>query len=262
MGKIFTNRLAGLLGLAILITTIASCTTREVVEVAQAIRNTAPAPDEPSYDGPYSQYSDAHAVLIATKTKTTAAGVVLNFGTATAVFFAQPGDADFVDAGVVAVEGAELDIMPNNSYTYTDFAKTSTIFEGIEFVNPIQWTVSGNPPVTSFAHGLTGNFPSTDTIKSPTTVTKSAGYTLKVASVSNADSVLFNIGGQQGIRVTKILPGNAKTCTFTAAELASLPEGVGIVQVAPYRVTSATYSGRKNYFVREMVASQNVEIQD
>lgn len=262
MRKNFTNRLAGLLGLAILITTVASCTTSEVVEVAQIIRDTAPTPDEPSYDGPYSQYSDAHAVLIATKTKTTAAGTILNFGTATAVFFAQPGDADFVEAGTVTVEGEELDLIENKSYAYTYFTKSSLPFEGIEFINPIQWSVSGNPPVTSFAHGLTGNFPITDTIKSPTTLTKSAGYTLKVASVSNADSVLFNIIGDEGVRISKTLPGNAKTCTFTAAELASLPQGVGVVQVAPYRVTSATYSGRKNYFVREMVAFQNVEIQD
>lgn len=261
MGKSYTKIIFASLTLSLIAFFVTSCTTRDLEEVARIVKETpAPDPDVPGNPGPYSQYSDARAVLVATKTKTSVAGTTFTFGTAVAVFYGNPGDNQFIEAGTVKVEGVELDLMDNKSYAYTMAGKSSTIFPGIEYTNPILWEVSGAGPVTSFTHGLTGNFPSTDTITSSKTINKNSSYTLRVASVTNADSVLFNIGAENGTRVTKTLPGNAKTCTFTSAELSVLQGSVGIAQVAPYRVTSATYSGRKNYFVREMVASQNVTI--
>jgi len=261
MGKSNSKIIFALLVLTTITFFISSCTTRDLEEVARIVKETpAPDPDVQGNPGPYSQYSDARAVLVATKTKTAVVGTVFSFGTAVAVFYANPGDDEFIEAGTVSVEGVDLDLMDNKSYAYTAGAKSSTVFPGIEFTNPILWEVSGAGSVTSFTHGLTGNFPNTDTITSSKTINKNSSYTLRVAGVSHADSVLFNIGAANGTRVTKTLPGNANSCTFTAAELSVLEGSVGIAQVAPYRVTSAVYSGRKNYFVREIVSSQNVTI--
>lgn len=261
MGKSYLKITAALLSLSLITFFIPSCTTRDLEEIARIVKETPPPnPDVPGNPGPYSQYMDARAVLVATKTKTAVAGTIITFGTAVAVFYANPGDDEFIEAGTVTVEGEDLDLMDNKSYAYTGGVRSSTIFPGIEYTNPILWEVSGQAPVTGFNHGLTGNFPNTDTITSSKTINKNSSYTLKVAGVSHADSVLFNIGAANGSRVTKTLPGNANSCTFSAAELSVLEGSVGIAQVAPYRVTSATYSGRKNYFVREIVSSQNVTI--
>jgi hypothetical protein len=261
MGKNYTKVLSGILAIGLIVSIFSSCTTKDLEEVVRIAKNTpAPDPDPQGNPGPYAQYTDARAVLVATKTKTSAAGTVFTYGTAVAVFYQNPGDNDFIEAGTVKVEGEMLDLMPNKSYAYTDVVKSSALFTGIEFTNPIMWEVSGNGPVTGFNHGLTGNFPNADTISSSGNVNKNSSYTLKVGSVTHADSVLFNIGGENGTRVTKTLAGNAKTCTFTAAELSVLEGHYGIVQVAPYRVTSAVYSGRKNYFIRETVSSKNVYI--
>jgi hypothetical protein len=263
MGKVSTKIATTLCLLGIVAGITVSCNTQTVDEVVRIAQNTPPPNNPPQGNpGPYPQYGDAHAVLVATKTKTTAFGNIIRFGTAVAVFFQSPGVPAFVEAGSVKVEGEELDLMENKSYAYVPDLKTSTVFEGIEFLNPIMWNVTGAGSVTGFNHGLTGNFPDADTISSGLVVNKNGSYTLKVGSVLYADSVLFNIGSGNDKKVYKTLPGNAKTCTFTAAEMADLTPGVGIVQVAAYRVTSAVYSGRKNYFIRETVSSQTVEIKD
>ncbi len=261
MKKKYTKLLSGILAIGLIASTLSSCTTKDLEEVVRIAKNTpAPVTDPEGSPGPYAQYTDARAVLVATKSKTTSAGTIFTYGSAVAVFYQNPGDADFIEAGTVKVEGELLDLMDNKSYVYAGLAKTAFSFAGIEFTNPIMWEVSGNGPVTGFNHGLTGNFPNADTILSSGAVNKNSSYTLRVSSVTHADSVVFNIGGENGTRVSKTLAGNAKTCTFTASELSVLQGTEGIVQVAPYRVTSAVYSGRKNYFVRETVSSKYVTI--
>ncbi len=90
----------------------------------------------------------------------------------------------------------------------------------------------------AFSHTVQVPFPSVGAITSSTDVSK-AGYTLSVASVSNADSVYFQVGS-----VVKALAGNASSCEFSASELSSLGTGQSIIQVAPIRMTNAQYGGK------------------
>jgi hypothetical protein len=127
---------------------------------------------------------------------------------------------------------------------------------GIDFSGNPNWEVTGNGSVGAFTHQTSIGFPSVGSITSGTTVTSGSDYTLTVANVSGADSVIFMCGG-----VVHTRPGGTTAHTFTAAETSNMGSGPSYVQVAPYRIEEATVGGGDYWFVNERVVTQSVTIE-
>lgn len=192
------------------------------------------------------------AVKTLNTTDTPIGPITTELGVGVAVF-SNDNWSTFDDAGTVQLNSNALTKQSNNSYTFTPSITNPT---GIEFGNSVVWDVSGNGDVPAFSHTVQVPFPSVGAITSSTDVSK-AGYTLSVASVSNADSVYFQVGA-----VVKALAGNARSCEFSASELSSLGTGQSIIQVAPIRMTNAQYGGKTFYFINETTVSASATITD
>jgi hypothetical protein len=177
-------------------------------------------------------------------------------GLATALFF--DGSGNQVNAGSVAVNGNDLSYM-NGAYVYTpDF--TSPM--GLEFSGSVSWEVGGGSGIPNFVHTFQSGVPVIggfsgvdDEISGELTV--SINMNNPATNLQGVDSVMFNLSGPSGeVLVTK--PGNARTHTFTAAEVARVGKGQGLVQVAAYRLRIETKSGKDFGFVNQGVYNKFV----
>lgn len=206
--------------------------------------------------------ADAHGVLVAVKsnTWTTTPGGLFPFliGTAVAVFSDIPGSSAFVNAGNLQCESNILTRQSNNSYVFTPSA---TAPMGISFSNNPTWDVEGAGSIPALNRTTTMGFPSgIDSVSNGATIDKSNDYTLTSAgNITNSDSVLFIIAGSAAT-LSRTLPGNTASCTFSANEMGTIGAGNGIVQIVPYNIESTTTGGKKFYFVNEVVVSRSVTI--
>lgn len=250
---------AGLLSLCMFGLLFSSCSQEEIDKLVEQHQNNPTPTPTPNDNIPMPSWSDAYGVLAVTKVKTVQSSISIEIGVAAAAIYANLGDTALADAGTVKVESKELTKQANNSYVFTPSQTEPT---GIAFSNPISWEVSGNGSVTAFTHDLTGAYPSADSITSALTFDNNNAYTLTVASVSDADSVLFMVVGASGTPLIKYQSGTATSCTFTQAEMATIPAGTGLVQVVPMRITDNTSGGRKYYYVRQTAVSKTVTVND
>lgn len=179
--------------------------------------------------------------------------IEIDLGIAAAAFFDGTDYSSFISGGTVSCETLELGANPNNSYT---FIPSATEPSGIDFSGNPDWSVGGNGVIPAFTHTTNIGFPTAGNVTSSTTVTKANGYTLSIASVSGADSVLYMVAG---VIVTE--PGNSTSHTFSAADLADIGSGPSVVQAAAYKMESAVYGGKTFYFVNERVVTQSVTIE-
>jgi hypothetical protein len=259
MKNLFSPIKMGLMSLCILGLFLSSCSQEEIDElVKQNQNNTTPTPT-PNTNFPMPSWSDAFGVLVATQVKAVQSSASITIGVAAAAIYANMGDSALADAGTVKVESKELTKQPNNSYAFIPTQNEPT---GIAFTNPISWEVSGNGTVSAFSHDLTGSFPNADSVTSATTFDNNNAYTLTVGSLADADSVLFMVAGSSGTPLLKYLSGTSTSCTFTQAEMATIPAGTGLIQVVPMRITDNTAGGRKYYYVRQTAVSKTVTIND
>jgi hypothetical protein len=205
--------------------------------------------------------NDADAVLVALNTVTTTtvlgAPYDVTLGTGVAVFPTTAGGSTYADAGAVTLEGSALDKQTNNSYVYVPSASSAT---GLDLSGDIDWTVAGAGSIPAFSHTVATSFPTLGVINSDTTtLSTSSDFTLSVASVNNADSVIFQIAGQNGNKLVTMGPGTISH-TFTAAEVASVGSGYAVIQVAVYNYEFDMVSGKKVYYINETVRSIVVSI--
>ncbi len=159
----------------------------------------------------------------------------------------------FVDAGTVSVLDRALTRNDNNSYTYIPEVTDPT---GLIFPSSFQWSVSGAGDVASFEHTVDFAFPEVEAITSAVKVEKASGYTLTCAGVSGAEGVIFQVGN-----VLKEVTGNSDSVAFTADELAGVPSGASLVQVAAFTYREETIGGKTYYFGNQTVRSVSVEIE-
>jgi len=203
-------------------------------------------------------FSDADGLVSAIRvltTQSTPIGPVdLVLGIATGVF-SNDAFATFQNVGAVSCNGEALTRQSNNNYTYQPSATNPT---GIDLTasNEVTWNVGGGSGFAAFDRTIPGPFPVAGSISSATTVVRANGYTITTGSVLNADSVVFTLGS-----LVRTIPGNATSCTFTAAELSGLSTGSSLVQVAPYNSTSEVIGGKRIYFVKQYSRSLSVTIQ-
>lgn len=186
--------------------------------------------------------------------------VSLDFETAVAGFFTAPGATTYVDAGAVSVNTFALDKADNNAYTEIGIAGQTP--STLNFDNGSDWNVAGSGSVTGFTYSHGVAFPKwTGTL--PTTVTKSSGLTVTIASnTTGADSVIVVLAAGSA-SLTKTVAGSAASCTFTAGELAALPnvtDNTGIIQVDPWRYNIVNKNGKDYAFIKEQANIGTINI--
>lgn len=204
-------------------------------------------------------FNDADGVLVSiesvTTTETPIGPIDVPVGLASAFFTNTTGDfTTFANVGTVTVDGQA---MTNNNNIYTS-TLSPTNPSGIDWTNGTPWEVAGAgtfPAVSTFAQNFPGsNF--TITSGAPST---SAAYVMNWGTVSNADSIICMVVGSSSF-VTKTVAGNEISCNFTAAQMASVGSGSGMLQVTPYQVESNNFNGKKIYRIMEVVKTKTVTI--
>ncbi|MES2620307.1 MAG: hypothetical protein V4615_05590 [Bacteroidota bacterium] len=230
---------------------VSSCKKED--DTPSAPQDTAPTVNTPSD-------ADGAFAAVNTLTHTTVAGftTTIEIGTAVAWFGTQ---STFVDGGTVTCDGETLNKQSGNSYVYVPTTTTPT---GIDFATPLVWDISGNSAngVPAFTKSHSGSFPSIDDISNSGEIATNADFTLTATgAVSGSDSVIFVVSGPNG-SVLKVQGPDVSSCTFTAAEMGTLGTGSnsGLLQIAPYRLTSEVFSSKKYYFVKEAVVSKFVTL--
>lgn len=204
------------------------------------------------------QFSNADGSLWAVNSMSTQSvggfEVDVNIGIAVGAFTENGDFNTLVDVGTVSVDDNNLTRQSNNSYTLTPSQTNPT---GIDYNTDVNWSVSGGNGFSEFTYTSSIPWPTASEISSGGTVSKSAGYTLTVGSVENADSVLFMIGS-----AIKTIPGNAVSCTFSADELSGLDNGTSVASVAPYASEPENFGGKTIYIGKEAVQTRTVTIED
>jgi hypothetical protein len=177
-------------------------------------------------------------------------------GLATAVFFDDSGNQ--INAGSVAINGNDLAYM-SGAYVFTPGITNPM---GLEFTGSVGWEVSGGNGIPNFVHTNPGGVP---VVGGLTGVTDeiSGGFTVHInvnnpaTNLQGVDSVMFNLYGPDGeVLITR--PGNARSYSFSAAEVAKVGKGQGIVQVAAYRLAIESKSGKDFAFVNQGVFNKFV----
>ncbi len=214
-------------------------------------------PEQPQQTAPTNNITvpGADATLIAVKsnslTETPIGTFPIEIGTAVAVFF--ENQTNFIDVGTVKLNQSALSKYDNNSYVFTPGLTEPT---GLDLSGSISWEVAGNASFSGFSYTPTNTFPNVGNITSAGTVTKSDGYTISIAEISGADSILYQIGG-----VVKMQAGNIVNCQFTSAELSGLSNGTNVAQAAALNYKQETLDGKNVYFLKEAVSTKTVTIE-
>ncbi len=203
---------------------------------------------------------DADGIMVAIKTVSFVSQQGFEFetfiNTAVAAFGDLSGE-QLVDVGTVDLDANVLDKVDNNAYILTPSATNPT---GPTFGSSYEWNVTGGSGFGAFSHTVSFAFPSIGKLTSATgTISSASPYTLSVQSVADADSVIYQIAGSNGSNVLVTKTGNSTSHTFTAAEVASVGKGTGLVQVAAYTYESSIEGGKTIYYINESVVTDFVE---
>lgn len=242
------------LTLLALVTTVSSC-KKDEDNTPAAPTNSTPTANTPN---------DADGAFVAIKTITfqtvpIVGQIEVELGTA-AAWFGTPNT--WVDGGSVDCNTKSLTKQSNNSYIFTPSATDQT---GVDFSGgSADWTIGGNTSnsVPSFNFNHCCSYPDVNGITAADEISTGSDYTLTATGfVTGADSVIFVMAGPDNY-ILKVMPPNTSSCLFTAAEMATLGTGsnVGLLQIAPYSLTSTIQSGKKYYFVKETVVSKFVSL--
>ena len=218
-----------------------------------------PAPTAPTTpDNPTVAFTDGNGTLTGVNSRTFQnipglGSVAIDFGLAVAVFYDDPSTGTFLEAGTVMCEGEDLKMQTNNSYVYTPGIANQ---EGIDFSSgDVTWNIEGMGTVPQIDYTTYIGFPSVGHIASDKELSRTADYTLEAASISNADSVIFMLGG-----IYHIVAGFNSSYTFTKAELSTLVAGANFMQITAYRWDATVSNGKTYYFVNETVVTEPVTI--
>ncbi len=223
-----------------------------------AAPDATPSPSGSSTPSTTPNFPDADAVLAAVRvnaTQSTPLGSIdIVIGVATGAF-SNDDFSTFQNVGAITCNGDALSLQSNNSYVYQPVATNPT---GIDLTasNEVTWNVAGGSGFSAFQRTIQGPFPATGAITSSTTVVRANGYTLSATNVLNADSVIFLVGD-----VSKTLPGNASSCTFSASELSGVAAGTSLLQVSAYRSVTEDVDGKRIYFVKQSARTLSGTIQ-
>jgi hypothetical protein len=157
-----------------------------------------------------------------------------------------------VDAGIVKVNDNELDNIFNYYSTSSFLTFQDTLFSGTN-ANAL-WNVQGNAGagVPAFTHNDNSTLPVGPGFTLPASVNINNSLTINHTGTGGAVGVLYTLAGDNG-DTTKYVPNTSSSMTFTSAEIKSVAVSRGRigVSVMPVTYTTATYGGKKYYFVKQ-----------
>lgn len=158
-----------------------------------------------------------------------------------------------VDAGVVKANDEELQNIGGGGFDwYMSFTFGPDIFTS---GSNVTWNVAGNSTtgVSAFTHLDNMAFPTGSTFTLPASININSGYTLSHAATGDVDGIIYQAIGNNG-EVTKSVVGANGSVSFSAAELNQVADGGGDpigFMVMPVKISSASYNGKKYYFVKQ-----------
>ena len=116
------------------------------------------------------------------------------------------------------------------------------------------WSVQAGGGVSAFSYVPSRQLPTIATLNTPADVVKGELYTGSVSGVSNADSILYNVGG-----VTRTVGPQTLSVTFTAEETRDVQGGAQtVIQVAAYNIERRDVGSLPVYHVGEEVKTAYV----
>lgn len=185
------------------------------------------------------------AFLQATVTQGTSTGY-------SAIAYFLSNSNSLVLAGTVSLNTVVLDSI--NGFYITPFPTTLDLSSGTT-----EWAVGGGNGYTAFVNDASGiAFPTVGELNSPTTVDKSEGYTITLASLAGADSVRFNVGLGP---TAKTYAGNETSCTFTSSDLAGLaPTAYELVTANAFTTHDEVIGGKRIRFIKMWSRSLAVNV--
>lgn len=212
----------------------------------------------PSYQGEY-------MLFVAVRTKTTTSTPVgdmdVNVPTAVALY-STDGGSNFEDMGDVSINGYEMkQVEGSKVYNYIAATPGATDDLKLDGSNPqTKWVYSGTSSVAGHTFDYSNDFPAVGKVTAENPKT-SSDYTVSIASIERADSVLFGLYGSNDA-IFKVVKGDTKTYTFTAAEVEKAGKGSAMVQVTGIKYYQAPNDAPKTtYFVNEEVVTKMVTIE-
>ena len=213
---------------------------------------------EPSKVDTRPAFNSSYSVLWALNTKTSVAtgglgmdlgDMQVDFGTAFAAF---TEGGNYVVAGDVKVNDISLKMEKNKLYLSSVSLTSPT---GITFDGNAKWSVAGAGSIPAVNYTTKKSFPTATGFTCDATVDKTKSYSISLASVSNADSILFMVND-----VVQTVRGNVKSVTFTSEQLSSLKKGNSFVQVAPYNYEIKLFGSKNFVFGNQIVFSKLVTV--
>lgn len=215
-------------------------------------QTTTPAAPQPNITN-----ADGSLVALETKTSSMVMGVPidLSIGTGVAVLGNLAGQS-YVDVGTVTLNSSNLTKQSNNSYVFTPTVSNPT---GIDVSGNIAWTVSGGNGFNGFSVNATKGMPVMGSLNgSYAQIDRNSICNLQVTSISNADSVYFQLAGPNGT-VLKRAGNNTTSMSFSVAEVQSVGTGNGSVVVAAWNMQSSPQGGKSIYLINESALASVVE---
>jgi uncharacterized protein YdeI (BOF family) len=203
---------------------------------------------------------DADGVMIASKANviTSVGGfsVSITVGSAIANVYSSTGGTSAVDGGTIKANDSTLAKQSNNSYVFTPKSA-----QGIGYGSSSAWSISGNSSNNVPAVSYTAtNFPSAPTVNNTTTVSKGSAFTMTTTSISNADSLCFQItSGSKTIY--KMTNGFQTSYTFPSSDMGTLDNSSNAyLTITAYKFKNTTVSGKKYYFINMNTTNRMVSV--
>ena len=162
------------------------------------------------------------------------------------------------DGGDVTVNTIPVDFISGvNYYMYAGF---DVLFSG----NPAVWTASGNSGngISAINHTDNSAFPAGGYFTLPAKINIANSFTLSYTATGNVAGTVYEVIGNKGTK-RKAVGGASNSVTFTAAEMqeAAYTGDAIAFTVMPVSYTTATYGGKKYYFVKQSQHSRETETQ-
>ncbi len=206
-------------------------------------------------------FADGNGTMIASKVNAivavpgTTMVVTTTMGSATASLFDAAGSATLVDGGAITANDSTLAKQSNNAYIFTP---KST---GINWGSNSKWSIAGNSSTGVPAFTYTANgFPSNPTLPSITSVSKGSACTFSTSSVSNADSLCFQItSGSKTIY--KMKSASQTSHTFSSTEMGTLDvSSNAFMTITAYKFNNTTASTKKYYFINLSTTNRSISV--
>ncbi len=166
--------------------------------------------------------------------------------------------ASMKDGGDVTVNTIPVDFIGGvNYYMYIGF---DVLFSG----NSTAWTASGNSgnAISAFNHTDNSAFPSGGYFTLPAKINIANSFTLNYTATGNVAGTVYEVIGTKGTK-RKAVGGASNSVTFSPAEMQEVANTADAIAftVMPVSYTTASYGGKKYYFVKQSQYARETETQ-